>query len=479
MKTLANQRQELEKEVTETQAQQIEMDKTAEQFRQLHSDRKRLIGQWEEAVKNMKTRDSQLERMGEDYAENLNRKKKTEQKMKEKQKFLTDSENENEKLETQITSSDRQLARIRLDHMNVKGGLGEFKDEVEVLKNQLAAVATEQANRRNTLVSVTKSLEDRKRRYALLHKQFLATQKRLQDEWANTKDREGQSKAAEKLNAESVARLVEVEREMKQVKEDLFKESQELYGLRSDEATTLGEISGAQSAIKNLQFQISKLDQERQRQQELLYAVDFQSQLMQRKVARVSGERTIEEQEDFNKKVETLTTQIDEQKGLHSILTAQIKRQNAELKTAQRQLQVIQKESDSMKGTMDELELQNSIMNRTVAQTVKEKEEVLVHHDIMKLEVKRLRGLMNDKSENLYSLENRKHQLQISMEECEKEIEVHQEVLKAQLRCAEEERHKSAIELARRKTKIYNLKMKYETVVNKTKKDGDGEGNSQ
>merc|ERR1719161_598965 len=92
---IANQRQELEKEVTETQAQQIEMDKTAEQFRQLHSDRKRLIGQWEEAVKNMKTRDSQLERMGEDYAENLNRKKKTEQKMKEKQKFLTDSENEN------------------------------------------------------------------------------------------------------------------------------------------------------------------------------------------------------------------------------------------------------------------------------------------------------------------------------------------------------------------------------------------------
>merc|ERR1712159_99450 len=133
-----------------------------------------------------------------------------------------------------------------------------------------------------------------------------------------------------------------------------------------------------------------------------------------------------------------------------------------------------------MKGTMDELELQNSIMNRTVAQTVKEKEEVLVHHDVMKLEVKRLRGLMNEKSEALYSLENRKHQLQISMEEREKEIEVHQDVLKAQLRCAEEERHKAAIELAERKQKIYNLKMKYEVVVNKTKKDDeDGEGNTQ
>merc|ERR1712190_310324 len=112
---------------------------------------------------------------------------------------------------------------------------------------------------------------------------------------------------------------------MKGAKDNLYKESLSLYQLRSDEATTLGEISGAQSAIKNLQFQISRLDQERQRQQELLYAVDFQSQLMQRKVARVLGERTVEEKEDFNKKVEQLEDQLAEQKSLHAILTAQIK----------------------------------------------------------------------------------------------------------------------------------------------------------
>merc|ERR1719426_576576 len=48
----AKKKQQLEKEVTETQAAQIEMDKTAEQFRQLHTDRKTLITQWEDAVKN-------------------------------------------------------------------------------------------------------------------------------------------------------------------------------------------------------------------------------------------------------------------------------------------------------------------------------------------------------------------------------------------------------------------------------------------
>merc|ERR1719324_679612 len=314
----------------------------------------------------------------------------------------------------------------------------------------------------------------------MLHKHFTGHQRALGEEQMRTKDKDALSQQAEQAHADITQNLKTVEKEMRTAKEQLFKQSQELYSLRGDEATTLGEISGAQSAIKNLQFQISRLDQERQRQQELLYAVDFQSQLMQRKVARVSGERTLEEKEEFNKKIEQLEKQVEEQKSLHAILSAQIKRQDAELRSAQRTLQVIQKESDAMKGTMDELELQNSIMNRTVAQTVKEKEEVLVHHDIMKLEVKRLRGLMNDKSENLYSLENRKHQLQISMEEREKEIEVHQEVLKAQLRCAEEQRHKAAIELAERKTKIYNLKMKYENVLSKVKRgEGDGEGNSQ
>merc|ERR1712054_355784 len=270
-----------------------------------------------------------------------------------------------------------------------------------------------------------------------------------------------------------------VEKEMKTAKDNLFKESHELYRLRAEEATTLGEISGAQSAIKNLQFQISRLDQERQRQQELLYAVDFQSQLMQRKVARVSGERTIEEQEEFKRRIEKLDKDMEEQKSLHTILTAQIKRQDAELKNANRTLSNIKKDTEAMKGTMEELELQNTIMNRSVANVVKEKEESLMQHDILRLEVKRLRQQLNTKSEALYSLENRKQQLHISMEEREKEIEVHQEALKAQLRSQEEERHRTAIELAERKQKIYNLKMKYENVLNKVKKEDGEEQHSQ
>merc|ERR1719215_2510619 len=168
--------------------------------------------------------------------------------------------------------------------------------------------------------------------------------KALDDHQKMSKDKDQMSADAEAARLEMMQNLKVVEKDLKTAKENLYKESQELYRLRADEATTLGEISGAQSAIKNLQFQISRLDQERQRQQDLLYAVDFQSQLMQRKVARVSGERTVEEREEFNRKVEQLDRQVEEQKSLHAILMAQIKRQDAEVKNSKRYLANIKQE---------------------------------------------------------------------------------------------------------------------------------------
>jgi coiled-coil domain-containing protein 39 len=472
----AQRRKELADLVTETQAKQIEMDKTAELFRQLHDDRRRLIDQWEESVKSMRSRDSQLERLGEEYASNMARKKQKEDKMKDRKRLYEDTEGENQKLEQTIQQTDRQLVRIRLDHMETKNSLTSFKDEVEVMKNQLQACQTEKTNTQNEHTVLSRNLELRKEKYEQEHRALKVQQKSLEDAQATSKEKEQISAEAERARQEMLQNLKMVEKEMKAAKDSHYKESQELYRLRAEEATTLGEISGAQSAIKNLQLQISKLDQERQRQQELLYAVDFQSQLMQRKVARVSGERTIEEKDEFNKKVEALSTQLEEQKSLHSILTNQNKRQDADLKNANRSLADVKRDCEAIKGTVEELELQNMIINRSVASTVKDKEEALMQHDILRLEVKRLRQQLNSKSENLYSLENRKQQLQISMEEREKEIDVHTEVLKAQLRAAEEERHKAAIELAERKQKIYTLKSKYENVVSKVKKE-DGEEN--
>lgn len=79
---------------------------------------------------------------------------------------------------------------------------------------------------------------------------------------------------------------------------------------------------------------------------------------------------------------------------------------------------------------------------------VKEKEEILVRHDIMKLEIKKIADQVNKEIDTVFEMENRKHQLEMSMQEREKEIMVHKDVLQAEHKAAEEERYKISIELS-------------------------------
>jgi regulator of replication initiation timing len=64
-KELAQSKQNLENEVTETQTAQIELDRTAEDFKKLHLERQALIKQWDEAVKAMARRDQAITQLAE------------------------------------------------------------------------------------------------------------------------------------------------------------------------------------------------------------------------------------------------------------------------------------------------------------------------------------------------------------------------------------------------------------------------------
>ena len=97
----------------------------------------------------------------------------------------------------------------------------------------------------------------------------------------------------------------------------------------------------------------------------------------------------------------------------------------------------------------------------------------------MKLEIKKLRDTVNVEADQVYGLENRKYQLEMSMEEREKEIQVHKDILVSELKAAEEERHKVAVELQVRSQKVKNLRIKYEGLCSRNKYSGDGEGDGE
>lgn len=100
----------------------------------------------------------------------------------------------------------------------------------------------------------------------------------------------------------------------------------------------------------------------------------------------------------------------------------------------------------------------------------------MVQHDVMRLEVKKLRDTLNSRADEVFTLENRKFQLQMSMEERKREISVHKDIQRAQLKAVEEEKHRVSMELQERTMKVDKLKNKYETLVKLSSVGSEGDG---
>ena len=82
----------------------------------------------------------------------------------------------------------------------------------------------------------------------------------------------------------------------------------------------------------------------------------------------------------------------------------------------------------------------------------------MVDDNILKLEIKRLRDMLNEKADEVLSLEKRKLQLDTAMSERRNEIRIHTDMLTAQLKAGDEERSQISAELHERISKIDKLR---------------------
>lgn len=86
---------------------------------------------------------------------------------------------------------------------------------------------------------------------------------------------ENVNKSAEESFNEAEKMTAAVEKDIELKKKELFKETQDLFEKREEQAHLIGQISACLSASRNLQANINTLKQQAQRQQELLYNAEF------------------------------------------------------------------------------------------------------------------------------------------------------------------------------------------------------------
>ncbi|KAF4692421.1 hypothetical protein FOZ60_013534 [Perkinsus olseni] len=548
LKRIHDTKQELSDRATETEAMQIEMNKISQQLEQATEARAADLAAWEAGVDANKRKDQELIALGEQHAQESKRHKEKELKISDLRKIDDNYEKSIKEKESLVSLTDRELGMLRLENL-----------KVEVVRAELNAAKAEENQKRVEIEQWEQRVEEQKKKVANLRKRLAVEEKKKSEVEQSKMNKEEVAREAEEMMGKAVERAGELEQQLKLAKEDLFKTQQELYKERENETTKLGEISGLQSAIKNVKSRISKVDAERQRQQsnphpptqpgvvvgepveaclgklqssiwqevsslfsELLYNVDFECQLMQRKVARISGERSVEEKEELNRKITNYEGQLQEQQGEgrfssvavnagYSFETSEddlflivcdlivtgfpiavfmiycttgcgwgpelLKRWKGEVREAKKRLanaRAVEKENEER---VKDLEREIEMTAREDTQKKNERDEAAAQRESLKLEVQRLKAPLLELVENVVAAENRKMQMQLEFQEKEQELHIICEELRTELRLVNEQKQALQMQLAERKQKIYNIKAKFDGMVQRRKAmmaDGDG-----
>jgi chromosome segregation ATPase len=462
---------ELEAEVTETRSVQIELDKTSEDYKAAHMERNYLLGQWEEAVKAMHRRDKAIEAAEERYAEGKQWVEKRQKQLKSRMEFHQVENANNREIEVKIEQEERVLAKYREDSAALAKQLSDLNDEVEVVRNTLAKAVKDRSRLKGDKQSFQDSLADRQaafNRAQMNHEKIMA---KLQDEYEAASDLERQNKLVADLVTETEKSLKALDKETARVKDEQYKNSQELFAVRRQQSTYLAEISGAQAQGKNMAAKIAQLDQESFKQQELLYSIEFNVQQMERKVNRAKGERTEEEKRELQEKIDMLQEMLDNLLKQHKVLDVQVTRVNDDLRQAKQANVVLEKDKQRVTEELLELTLENESCQIELTKMTKIKEEALVNGDVLKLQVESLRRSLFKSGGELLGLENRKQQLIITVQEREAEIAVHHDVLRMEMKTAEEERRAVQAELRQRLEQVKHLKNRHDVLTGRMASD--------
>jgi chromosome segregation ATPase len=427
----------------------------------------------------MMKRDQAIAAVGEQIADMKQQVRERSRQLEEEKEFLSTEEANNKQLVVSIGTAERSGEKKRELLMSQKREIVEFQDEVATQRGELEE-AEHQFQRMVTMNASLKGMrEDKQRRLEEMKRELESTKHKLETEFATGDDLAQRASQVDSLHTQHETRLKQVDKDLSTLKEDMFKHSHTLFTLRKKEADLIAEISGAQGTSRNLQSRVHELDQRSLKQQEMLYTIEFQVQQLERKVSRAGGKRSLEETVKLNAEIVLLQKLLEASIAEHAMIISQVKRLHDDVRAAKRKYDDVVVERKKLEEKIVEADMELESSTREVKESVKSKEENIVSHDVLKLEVKRLRDLLATKADDVLALENRKLQLELSMKEREKEVGLHQDVQKMEAKAAEEGRHNLAMDLKERQIKVNVLKSKYETIAARMAGPEDGEQHSQ
>ncbi|NWW99632.1 CCD39 protein, partial [Caloenas nicobarica] len=464
----ANQkRRALDNELTETITAQIELDRTAEDFRRAHQERQEVIKQWENAIQQMQKRDEQIDHCALLIAEIKQEIREKEIVLKEKTSFLVNETLNNMEYEKKISSAEREAASLRNEYQTQETYRVRLQDELDDLKCTVDRTASDLESLRRQVTNLKKEIQKKQARASFLKEINASLSNKLELVTEETLSSEEKALRMEEVLKEEEKIVKEKETEVNQLKELLFKKTQELKVQKDKEKCVLAEIEGSRMSLKNLKGRLHRLDAEALKQQEHIYNQDFYIQQVQRRLSRLEGDLNADERQALEAKIAELKKTLVEKKNAYDVLQAQHKKLESDVHFLKRAMDKTGEETSGVMVKINELSLFNERSDQELKKAKAIKQEMMVDDNLLKLELNRLRDILYNKTEEVLTLEKQKLELQKAIAERTEEIKIHKAMLDSQIRLVDQERQRISAEFQDRLSKIDKLRCRYEflTVV--------------
>mmetsp|Transcript_2653 Transcript_2653/g.4939 ORF Transcript_2653/g.4939 Transcript_2653/m.4939 type:complete len:891 (+) Transcript_2653:26-2698(+) len=458
-------RTELENQKIESQSKQLEIHRMSDQFKLEHEERMKLVNQWQSTVLAMKERDIEINRFAMKFKAATETKDKQMRMIADRREDILNLKTQIDEMQQILEALDRAAQEKRKEKIDEGAILRSLHDELDSVKLESSGASISLQNAKTAVSILVGEVAEKEKHLKLFHNRVKEIKSQLLHEKNAIQDKEGVSLYVNE-------RFKRTEKEVKlagaridKLREHVFKESNNLATLREKESNLLSEIQSTKNIIKNLSSRLKQLQRDRDKQQEVVNNVESKMRHIESKVARGLGERSTEEKEQLMKRISQLEEDRKESKEKNTKVEQQSKIVNQELKRILKKNDSCEINRNDIRSAIDAIELEITSCELSLEKLRRNKEENMVTQDVVRLEVRRLRDILNLKVTEVFDHEQKNKELWDKMNGTRHSLNAEIESKRSKLRAVEDERHQCAVESGQRAIAAEKMKSKYEMIM--------------
>ncbi|CAL8091540.1 unnamed protein product [Calicophoron daubneyi] len=450
---------------TKTQALQVELDRASGEIRNAYAERDNLIAQWENVINQMRQRDSELKSFADRLMDTRTQVHESETELRERQSFLEAQKESTAEARRRVDEIFEALAKARQELMESETRRKNFRCELDALKRMVDKVASDLEVTRSKTSQLKK--EKSRRGESLEHLRHLIINLKQKFDYISESKLTAEQLANEadaQLSAEEVQQEM-LTKQLSKLQDNQFKTIQRMEELNNATKVTEQSLVGSKALLRMLSSKLAKMDALLLRYEEVLYKEDFQMQLLERRVGRMTGVHSDEEKTVMEAKIQQLTEQLDERTNTTNSLSNQLSSLRREIIREQREAQTLAEKSAAAENQLQTNELEVDIALKAKSKVAGTCQQLIVEQNLIRLEVKRLFEVYKKHQTKVYDLESTRQDLDLVVRERSEEIALHQKMLFGQSRIATEENGQLKLEVQARKARIDKLIRRYEILT--------------